>query len=362
MVDLWDRSWSSSGLGLFWCRVRKKGSGKIVKAFFLGEFAIFFSGGCCFWAPTDWPPNPPSEKHFQTLALLRFDAQNLSKALLGSPCNTVCWCVTPAPFQFPLYSFPGGDSHTLVLGKQALLLSNCLQRRIDVSACLVAQSHPTLCKPLTVAHQAPLSMEFSRQEYWSGLPFPLPGDLPNPGTEPKSPASPALTGEFFTTVPLGKIKWHKTGSFLWCHWGQLCIPTVGVQISLPLVPALCPGPCLFSPSSVGLGKVGEPTGLGRRPSREEIQPSPFAGTPIFMNAFVRNVIIWFWRWKHVTVMNTHFPKLIPTLLMNPPASPSASIFGWLWWIIKMMHLTVWSLELGLVPLVLRRWVCDSLCP
>ena len=42
--------------------------------------------------------------------------------------------------------------------------------------------------PWTVAHQAPPSMEFSRQEYWSGLPFPSPGDLPNPGIEPRSPA------------------------------------------------------------------------------------------------------------------------------------------------------------------------------
>ena len=42
--------------------------------------------------------------------------------------------------------------------------------------------------PWTVAHQAPLSMEFSRQKYWSGLPFPSPGDLPDPGTELRSPA------------------------------------------------------------------------------------------------------------------------------------------------------------------------------
>ena len=42
--------------------------------------------------------------------------------------------------------------------------------------------------PQTVAHQAPLSMGFSRQEYWSGLPFPSPGDLPNPGIKPKSRA------------------------------------------------------------------------------------------------------------------------------------------------------------------------------
>ena len=53
---------------------------------------------------------------------------------------------------------------------------------------LVAKTCPTLVTPWTVAHQAPLSMGFSRQEYWSGLPFPSPGDLPNPGVEPKSPA------------------------------------------------------------------------------------------------------------------------------------------------------------------------------
>ena len=56
-----------------------------------------------------------------------------------------------------------------------------------------------------VAHQASLSMEFSRQEYWSGLPFPIPGDHPNPGIKPISLASPALTGRFFTTAPPGKL-------------------------------------------------------------------------------------------------------------------------------------------------------------
>ena len=47
--------------------------------------------------------------------------------------------------------------------------------------------------PWTVAHQAPPYMEFSRQEYWSGLPFPSPGDLPNPGIETRSPALQADT-------------------------------------------------------------------------------------------------------------------------------------------------------------------------
>ena len=54
--------------------------------------------------------------------------------------------------------------------------------------------------PWTVAHQAPLSIGFSRQECWSGLPFPSPGDLPNPGVKPESLESPALTGGFFTNI------------------------------------------------------------------------------------------------------------------------------------------------------------------
>ena len=54
-----------------------------------------------------------------------------------------------------------------------------------------------------VACQAPLSMGFSRQEYWSGLPLPSPGDFPDPGVEPRSPA---LVGELFTTEPPAKPK------------------------------------------------------------------------------------------------------------------------------------------------------------
>ena len=68
--------------------------------------------------------------------------------------------------------------------------------------CLVAQSCPSLCNPMDcIVHQPPLSMGFSRQEYWSGSPFPSPGDLPNPGIKPRSPA---LVGEFFTIEPPGK--------------------------------------------------------------------------------------------------------------------------------------------------------------
>ena len=64
-------------------------------------------------------------------------------------------------------------------------------------ACVLTRVH--LCAvPWTIGHQAPLSMRFPWQEYWSGLPFPTPVDLPNPGIEPASFLSPALTGRSFT--------------------------------------------------------------------------------------------------------------------------------------------------------------------
>ena len=58
----------------------------------------------------------------------------------------------------------------------------------------------------TIARQAPLSMGFPRQEYWSGFPFPSPGDLPNPGTEPISLMSSAMAGRFFTTSATWKAQ------------------------------------------------------------------------------------------------------------------------------------------------------------
>ena len=66
-------------------------------------------------------------------------------------------------------------------------------------------SHACLFEiPWTVACQVPLSMEFSRPEYWSGLPFPTSGDLLSPGIELASPPSLALVGRFFTTEPSKK--------------------------------------------------------------------------------------------------------------------------------------------------------------
>jgi len=71
----------------------------------------------------------------------------------------------------------------------------------------VLVSHVWLCvTPWTIHHQAPLSMEFSRQEYWSGLPFPSPRDLPNPGIEP---GSPTLQVDSLPNSKT-KIQWHIT--------------------------------------------------------------------------------------------------------------------------------------------------------
>ena len=72
---------------------------------------------------------------------------------------------------------------------------------VCVYVCMCVLSHVQLfVTPWTVVRQTPLSVNFP-QGYWSGLPFPPPGDLPNPGTEPPSSGSPALAGIFFTTAP-----------------------------------------------------------------------------------------------------------------------------------------------------------------
>ena len=79
----------------------------------------------------------------------------------------------------------------------------------SISLCVCVLSRIQLfATPWTVAHQAPLSTEFSRQEHWSGLSFPSPGGLPDRGTEPRSPA---LTGGSFTPEALGKP--HLPGNF-----------------------------------------------------------------------------------------------------------------------------------------------------
>ena len=72
---------------------------------------------------------------------------------------------------------------------------------VSVCVCELLSRVQLFVTPWTAAHQVPLSMEFSRQEYWSGLPFPSPGDLPNPGIEPRSPT---LQADSLPSEPPGK--------------------------------------------------------------------------------------------------------------------------------------------------------------
>ena len=115
--------------------------------------------------------------------------------------------------------------------------------------------------PRTVAHQAPPSTGFSRQEYWSGLPFPPQGDLPKPRFEPLSPASPALAGRFFTTRATQEALW---GHMIFCfkvylqNETQCLTPSKGTSsrlISLPpdsetkeasYSPSICYGQPIFT--------------------------------------------------------------------------------------------------------------------
>ena len=109
---------------------------------------------------------------------------------------------------------PMSVSLTALSSGARLILASC--------CCLVAKSCPALATPRTGVHQAPLSMGFPRQEYWNGLPFPSPGDLPIPRVKP---ASPALAGRFFTTEPPGKaypdLK-RVFNSYLLLNGGMIC--------------------------------------------------------------------------------------------------------------------------------------------
>ena len=75
---------------------------------------------------------------------------------------------------------------------------------MDVCVYLVTQLCPTLCDPMDGSLPTPLSLIFFRQECWIGLPFPPPGNLPSPQTEPVSPMSPALQADSLSTRPSGK--------------------------------------------------------------------------------------------------------------------------------------------------------------
>ena len=93
---------------------------------------------------------------------------------------------------------------------------------------LVAKSYPTLATPWTIAHQAPLSMEIFSQEYWSGLPFPSPRDLPEPEIEA---GFPTLQADFYQLFPQGSPL-HSPAEFLWLKYSWP-LPSLSNPHSLP---------------------------------------------------------------------------------------------------------------------------------
>ena len=123
------------------------------------------------------------------------------------PCERVARAYRSV--QLPAGILTAGPLGFLICGVSWLEISHC------VCVC-VSQSCPNSATAWTAAHQAPLSVKFSRQEYWSGLPFSSPGHLPNSGFKPRSPALQAILyclSHLFRRKPDG---WNERRGH-WCH-------------------------------------------------------------------------------------------------------------------------------------------------
>ena len=113
-------------------------------------------------------------------------------------CDGACWKIEAPALKMNHQTRPCDENPLWYPKDKNIPYSSAQSPGSDQCECMCAQS--CLCvAPWTEARQAPLSMGFSRQEYWSGLPCPFPGDLPHPGIEPVSLASHALAHVFFTT-------------------------------------------------------------------------------------------------------------------------------------------------------------------
>ena len=133
--------------------------------------------------------------------------------------------------------------------------------------------------PWTVAHEALLSMEFSRQEYWSGFPFPSPGDLPDQGFKPRSPA---LQGGSLLPEPPGKSEYSEC-----CLVAQLC-PTL-CDCSMPGFPVFHH---LLELAQTHVHRVNDAI----QPSYPLSSPSPFAFNPSHHQGFFSNELTLHIRW------------------------------------------------------------------
>ena len=132
-----------------------------------------------------------------------FSPHNFAQFIIASLCRQDCFVTLLLLEVLSLFIFNNtfGSEVSFALLQISLVISSPIhflptfQSPYIPCAQLFSHVHPFVT-PWTVAWQAPLSMGFSKQEYWSGLPIPFPSDVPHPGIEP---ASPALAGRFFTT-------------------------------------------------------------------------------------------------------------------------------------------------------------------
>ena len=130
-----------------------------------------------------------------------WETANVGRGFLSTPLICIKQTLQNELYHLsPLPTFPGSlisqERLVLIAGGKTRSWHHCVLSHFSH-----VQHFPSL---ETIAHQAPLSMGFSRQEYWSALPCPPLGDLPNPGIEPTSLTSPALAGRSFTTC----ATWH----------------------------------------------------------------------------------------------------------------------------------------------------------
>ena len=143
----------------------------------------------CHYVVEGFPWDPMQSANLYQVPLL---CARLEMGIQADHCSTGCWSV-----------FTGVC--VKCSGSRERALANPLSRRLRMissdGVCMVSHFNPVwfFATPWTVACQAPLSMGFCRPEYWSRLPFPPPGDLPNPEIKPTSLTSPALANGLFTT-------------------------------------------------------------------------------------------------------------------------------------------------------------------
>ena len=180
----------------------------------------------------------------------------------------------------------------------------CVYVYACVCVCLVSKSCTTPATPWTIAHQAPLSMGFPRQEYQSGLTFPPPGDLPDPGIEP---GSPSLTGGFFTADPVGKPN-HERNSFCCSKPPSLCsFLTTALGDSCTCLKArerLCRDFCPRVPCGIGLRLAFRLTSLScwysRLPCPVSLTPFPISpGNTSLINHLPVNSHLWGCFWENM---------------------------------------------------------------